>query len=79
MYLTNHCCDNLSLKELIALASQGNSEAQYTLGRYYNDERIDGSEEDKLSFHWLQQAAEQGHCEAQYWLDVQTRSRRRTR
>ncbi|EJF5648110.1 sel1 repeat family protein, partial [Salmonella enterica] len=64
MFLTSHSCDNLSLEELIALASQGNSEVQYILGCYYNDESIDGSEEDKLSFHWLQQAAEQGHSEA---------------
>ncbi|MFN0391607.1 tetratricopeptide repeat protein, partial [Salmonella enterica subsp. enterica serovar Typhimurium] len=68
--ITSHPCDNVSLAQLTELAQSGNSEAQYILGRLYNDERIDGSEEDKLSFYWLQQAAEQGHCEAQYWLGL---------
>lgn len=58
--ITSHSCDNVSLAQLTELAQSGNSEAQYILGRLYNDERIDGSEEDKLSFYWLQQAAEQG-------------------
>ncbi len=48
--ITSHPCDNVSLAQLTELAQSGNSEAQYILGRLYNDERIDGSEEDKLSF-----------------------------
>ncbi len=46
--ITSHPCDNVSLAQLTELAQSGNSEAQYILGRLYNDERIDGSEEDKL-------------------------------
>lgn len=48
--ITSHPCDNVSLAQLTELAQSGNSEAQYILGRLYNDECIDGSEEDKLSF-----------------------------
>ncbi len=42
--ITSHPCDNVSLAQLTELAQSGNSEAQYILGRLYNDERIDGSE-----------------------------------
>ncbi len=67
MIYSSSSCDNLSHNEIIERAENGDSEAQYILGIYYNNDRT-GESDDEKSFHWLKLAAEQGHCEAQYFL-----------
>ena len=55
------------LINLIKMAEQGDSEAQYYLGEYYlNDEEND--ENLKLGIYWLEKASEQNHADAQCGL-----------
>lgn len=68
MIFTSSCCDNLSIDEIIERAEQGDSEAQYIVGFYYNRDSAIDSPDDEKAFYWLKLAAEQGHCEAQYSL-----------
>ena len=48
------------LRDLIQKAEQGNTDAQYELGRLYRSEQLY-----KYAFHWFLKAAKQGHSEAQ--------------
>ena len=60
--------DDAKLKELTALAKQGDPQAQYELGSWYAY-RFYGDHSDKkhqaIGFQWLLRAAENGHAEAQ--------------
>lgn len=58
----------MSIDEIIERAEQGDSEAQYIVGFYYNRDSAIDSPDDEKAFYWLKLAAEQGHCEAQYSL-----------
>ena len=56
------------MEELIKRAEEGDDRAQYQLGlAYYNGNGIKQSNRD--AYFWFQRSAEQGHHEAQCWLD----------
>jgi TPR repeat protein len=57
-----------SLSDLHRKAEQGDAEAQFTLGRYYEDRhrRPKSYTIGPKAREWYQKAAEQGHAEAQY-------------
>ena len=50
----------LMLRDLIKKAEQGDIEVQYELGRLYRSERLY-----RYAFHWLLEAAKQGHTASQ--------------
>jgi TPR repeat protein len=54
---------NKSLNELLEMATQGNVDAQYELGRYYFNEK-----NYLEAYEWWKKATEQGHTEAQKML-----------
>lgn len=55
--------------ELKSRANSGDVQAQFDLGMdYYRGIVDDGEDEEKRAVYWLEQAAEQGHTEAQYWF-----------
>ena len=56
-----------ALKKLEPLASNGNSDAQYYMGRLCSESK-DISHDYSPSIKWYTRAAEQGHAEAQYSL-----------
>ncbi|MGA2179844.1 MAG: tetratricopeptide repeat protein [Verrucomicrobiota bacterium] len=61
--------NRLSIEELISLAPKGDVAAQYNLGRAY--ENGFGVKKDPAeAAHWYQQAAEQGHSDAQNSLGM---------
>ena len=51
---------------LFAEADSGNAEAQYWLGRIYDDGRLLPKDAEK-SLHWYQKSAEQGYAPAEYF------------
>ena len=48
------------IASIISMAEQGDTEAQYTLGYYYED-GIGVKEDKEKSFYWYKKAAEQGN------------------
>jgi len=60
---------HLEVKRFIEAAEQGDADAQYNLGMYYEDE--DNAHEDKTeAVKWYRKAAEQGHVDAQLNLGL---------
>ena len=58
--------DNTELEKLKKQAEQGNAEAQFQLGRYYDNlDEKSGQEDSAKAVKWYRKAAEQGHAEAQ--------------
>ena len=65
--LPQHAWAELSFEETKKLAEQGDTEAQYNLGRmYYSGEGV--TQDYKQAFHWFQKPAEQGDTGAQFLL-----------
>jgi hypothetical protein len=58
------------LNKLIALAKDGDKDAMFKLANQYVEASDDGEDSDMMdeAFHWLNEAAEGGHLEAQYTL-----------
>lgn len=57
----------LEFSELEALAQEGDAQAQYFLSHRYLDAEGTALDENK-AFIWMKKSAEQGHCDAQYYL-----------
>jgi hypothetical protein len=67
----------IALKDKIAIslyqksATQGNSNDQYNLGKYYSERKGWNLKPDfEKSFYWLKKAAEQGHLKAQFRMGL---------
>ena len=65
-------CLKKEIKNLEALARQGNADAQFALAFRYNQKK--GLINDHLAFHWSQKAAQQGFALAQILLGAMYRS-----
>ena len=55
-----------SIKDCLRAAENGNAEAQFDIGCYYNGQYYNGEDGQKQAFEWFLKAAEQGHYMAQF-------------
>ncbi len=58
-------CYSAAIDKMRTLAEQGDSTAQYELGRSYMEGRNNLPKSDTEAYYWYRKAAEQGNAEAQ--------------
>ncbi len=59
-----------SLEQVRKLADQGNAEAQYKMGRFFEEGLTGPTEDYKMAVKWYLKAAENGHAQAQYKMGI---------
>lgn len=69
-YVAAQVARELSYEQLLALAQQGNADAQYKAGVYFNVGENGFPKDDAKAFYWAKKSAEQGNSFGQWVLGI---------